>query len=86
MQKILRLLSQNTVLITSLSFLLFTACQREIDDPGGITPPTGGVDDNITVVAGVRSVVVDENSQPVAGATVTSGTNSTTTDRYGVSF
>lgn len=84
MQKILRLLSQNTVLIASLSFLLFTACQREIDDPGGITPPTGGVDDNITVVAGVRGVVVDENSQPVAGATVTSGTNSTTTDRYGV--
>lgn len=84
MQKILRLLSQNTVLITSLSFLLFTACQREIEDPGGITPPTGGVDDNIMVVAGVRGVVVDENSQPVAGATVTSGTNSTTTDRYGV--
>lgn len=84
MQKILRLLNQNAVLITSLSFLLFTACQREIDDPGGITPPTGGVDDNITVVAGVRGVVVDENSQPVAGATVTSGTNSTTTDRYGV--
>lgn len=84
MQKILRLLSQNAVLITSLSFLLFTACQREIDDPGGITPPTGGVDDNVTVMAGVRGVVVDENSQPVAGATVTSGTNSTTTDRYGV--
>lgn len=84
MQKILRLLSQSTVLITSLSFLLFTACQREIEDPGGITPPTGGVDDNIMVVAGVRGVVVDENSQPVAGATVTSGTNSTTTDRYGV--
>ncbi|MBL7723751.1 MAG: carboxypeptidase regulatory-like domain-containing protein [Chitinophagaceae bacterium] len=84
MQKILRLLSKSTILITSLSFLLFTACQREIDDPGGITPPTGGVDDNITVVAGVRGVVVDENSQPVAGATVTSGTNSTTTDRYGV--
>lgn len=84
MQKILHQLSQNTVLITFLSFLLFTACQREIEDPGGITPPTGGVDDNITVVAGVRGVVVDENSQPVAGATVTSGTNSTTTDRYGV--
>lgn len=84
MQKILRLSSQNAVLITSLSFLLFIACQREIDDPGGITPPTGGVDDNITVVAGVRGVVIDENSQPVAGATVTSGTNSTITDRYGV--
>ena len=35
------------------------------------------------VSASVRGTVVDENNRPVQGATVSSGTNTTTTDRYG---
>jgi hypothetical protein len=66
--------------------LSFTACQRAIQDPN----PTSGssnpisIDDNIQVRAGVRGIVVDENNNPVIGATVKSGTNTATTDRYGV--
>jgi hypothetical protein len=71
------------------SFLFITGCQREIDDPGGGNPGGGGgtpvvVNDNIMVTAGVKGIVVDENNQPVAGAVVSSGANTTTTDRYGV--
>lgn len=66
-------------------FLMFMGCQREINEPGGSgTGTTGGVDDNIMVTAGVRGTVIDENNQPVSGATVTSGAYSTTTNRYGV--
>ncbi len=72
------------VAIISLSFFLAPGCQREIEDPNGGSTTDGNVDDNITVVAGVRGSVVDENNQPVMGASVTSGTNTTTTDRYGV--
>jgi hypothetical protein len=73
--------------IISCLVLLTTGCQREIDNPGGgggtPTPPPV-IDDNVMVMAGLRGVVVDENNQPVQGAAVTSGTNATTTDRYGV--
>jgi hypothetical protein len=68
-----------------LAFFLATGCQREIQDNGtGGGKPAGGVDDNVTVMAGVRGVVVDENNQPVQGADISSGTSSTTSDRYGV--
>ncbi|HEV7782143.1 MAG TPA: carboxypeptidase regulatory-like domain-containing protein, partial [Chitinophagaceae bacterium] len=71
--------------ILVLSFILvLTGCQREVDfNPGGGTAGPG-LNDNVTVVAGMRGTVIDENNQPVAGATVTSGTNTTTTDHYGV--
>lgn len=71
------------ILMAAFSFFLATGCQREIDGPdaGG---SGSGVDDNITVLAGVRGIVIDENNQPVLGATVTSGVNTTTTDKYGV--
>lgn len=64
-------------------FLMFTGCQREISGPGGGAPATPAVDDNIMVTAGVRGTVIDENNQPVSGATVTSGAYSATTNRYG---
>lgn len=72
---------------TAFPFLFlftFISCQREVNDSGNGNTGTGGVDDNVTVIAGVRGVVVDENNQPVQGATVKSGANTTTTDRYGV--
>ncbi|MBL7741355.1 MAG: hypothetical protein JNK14_19175 [Chitinophagaceae bacterium] len=69
-----------------LSFFLAAGCQPELEDPGG-TPPPGNnepaVNDNEMVIAGVRGSVVDENNRPVQGATVSSGTSTTTTDRYG---
>lgn len=83
MKKKIFFLSAVTLLLTSFSLLLFTGCQREIDAPAGGTTNTG-VNDNIMVVAGMRGIVIDENGQPVAGAAVTSGTSTTTSDRYGV--
>jgi hypothetical protein len=67
------------VIIFSASF--FISCQRELDSPGtgGGTGTTGE-----KVNASVRGTVIDDNNQPVAGATVTSGTSTTTTNNYGV--
>lgn len=67
-----------------LLLMTVISCQREANDTGGGGSGNGGIDDNVTVLAGIRGVVVDENNQPVAGATVKSGANTTTTDRYGV--
>jgi hypothetical protein len=82
-------LSSLTLFVLSLSIFLVTGCQREIHDPGGNTnppppPPGSTVNDNIMVTASVRGTVIDENNKPVMGATITSGTNTTTTDRYGI--
>jgi hypothetical protein len=73
------------IFLLLLTLYLATGCQREIQDTGnGGGNPAGGVDDNITVMAGIRGIVVDENNQPVEGAVITSGSNTTSTDRYGV--
>jgi hypothetical protein len=74
-----------TILLPVLlsGFILVAGCQRDLDDPGTGGGATG-VNDNVMVTAGVRGIVVNENNQPVAGAIVSSGTNTTTTDRYGV--
>jgi hypothetical protein len=63
--------------------ILMTACQRDVQTPGGWNNNPGIIDDNITVNAGIRGVVLDENNQPVPGASVVSGTATTTTDNYG---
>jgi hypothetical protein len=89
MNKIFYHPSSLAVFALSLSVLLITGCQREIHDPGGNTnppPPVTGstITDNIMVTASVRGTVIDENNKPVMSATVTSGTNTTTTDRYGI--
>jgi hypothetical protein len=84
MQKKLFSFSAPALFLYSCYLLLLTGCQREIDIPGGGGTSGSGVNDNITVVAGIRGTVIDENSQPVSGAIVTSGSASTTTDRYGV--
>lgn len=72
-----------TAIFIALAATYLTACQREIDGPGGGSPVSPGVNDNEMVTGGVTGIVVDENDRPVSGATVISGTNSTTTDRYG---
>ncbi len=63
--------------------VLLAACQREIVLP--VTPgsSTDVVNDNITVVAGVRGTVIDEAGRPVSGALVTCGVQTQSTDRYG---
>ena len=63
--------------------LTLSACQREIILPDGPTTPTDVVNDNITVVAGVRGTVIDESGRPVSGALVTCGMQTQSTDRYG---
>ncbi|MGB3005983.1 MAG: carboxypeptidase-like regulatory domain-containing protein [Chitinophagaceae bacterium] len=74
-----------TVTVLLFSLIIFaTSCQREVEgtlDVGGTTEVA--VNDNIMVTGGITGIVVDENNQPVPNATVKSGTNTTTTDRYG---
>jgi hypothetical protein len=88
MKRSLLYLSSLVLFILSISFFFVTGCQRDLIDPGGNgNPPPGNggntVNDNIMVSASVRGIVVNENNLPVAGAVVTSGTNTTTTDSYG---
>jgi hypothetical protein len=71
------------VLFLFFSILMITGCQKEISTPGTGGNPNPGVNDNEMVTGGVSGIVVDENDQPVSGVTVTSGANTTTTDRYG---
>ncbi|MBK6828326.1 MAG: carboxypeptidase regulatory-like domain-containing protein [Chitinophagaceae bacterium] len=84
-QSLYRNISFLFLLISSI--FLFNACQREIEGGGAPTPtptpPGPVVNDAIMVTGGVNGIVVDENNQPVAGVTVSSGAASTTTDRYG---
>jgi hypothetical protein len=83
-----------TKLIFAFLFIVLLAgiaCQREIKEVPGSNPnpnPNPGtetpVNDNEMVTASVLGVVVNENNVPVQGATVKSGLNTTTTDRYGM--
>ncbi len=70
----------NAVTLLSFFLIFIVSCQRDVDSSG-----FGGNNGNTdaTVIAGMRGTVIDENSQPVVGATVISGTKTTTTDRYG---
>lgn len=87
MKKSILYFSGILIALVSLTLFFTTGCQRELQDPGGTNPPPVNpgpvINDNITVVASVRGIVVDENDIPVEAAVVNSGTNSTTTDRYG---
>jgi hypothetical protein len=77
--------SSLVTLLISFSFILTTGCQPDLENPnpGTGSTTTTTVNDNETVTGGVNGIVVDENNQPVVGATVSSGASSTTTDRYG---
>ena len=81
MRKVIVCLSAIFLVLFSSTLLLFTACQKELS--GSISNNLPGIDME-KVNAGIRGIVVDQNNQPVMGATVTSGTNTTSTDRYGV--
>lgn len=70
-------------LLALFLMLALVSCQREIVLPVGPTTPTDVVNDNITVVAGVRGTVIDEAGRPVSGALVTCGVQTQSTDRYG---
>ncbi len=76
----------NRLLLLVLSAgLFFYSCQREIKWPEQPTGPNEtAVNDAERVSGGVNGIVINENNQPMAGVTVRSGTNTTTTDRYGV--
>lgn len=66
-----------------LSFFFIESCQPDLEDPRGNNPVIPGGNDTEMVTGGISGIVVDENNQPVTGATVTSGSASTITDRYG---
>ena len=65
-----------------LLLVLIFSCKKEADE----TPlsPSNSLPEEKTVVASLQGKVVDENGDPVAGATVASGAASTTTDANGI--
>jgi hypothetical protein len=84
MKKNTLLLSATTVCTLCLIFILATGCKKNTTDPAPPTnpPPPTNIDD-VTVSANIRGIVVDNSNLPVPGATVTSGTQTTTTDHLG---
>jgi hypothetical protein len=82
MKKNILFFSAITIFLLSLSLFFTMGCQRDkvISDPG-INEPV--VNDNEIVVGGIRGTVINENNQPVVGAIVSSGTNTTMTDSHG---
>src|SRR4051812_16111378 len=66
-----------------LTAIIFQNCQRDTQTPADFNNNNNQNNNNPTVTAGIRGTIVDENSQPIEGATVISGSNSTTSDRYG---
>jgi hypothetical protein len=62
--------------------LVIIACNKYKDSP----PPSSGneLPEEKTVTASLQGKVLDENGAPVAGATVTSGDASTSTDEHGI--
>ncbi|MEO6720209.1 MAG: carboxypeptidase regulatory-like domain-containing protein [Ferruginibacter sp.] len=70
-----------------LILALFTGCKRTdiIDATTNPTIPAGGpVNDLTQVIAGVSGIVLDESNAPIANATVTSGTATTSTNSNGM--
>jgi hypothetical protein len=65
--------------ILLIATALFFACRKN-----DTVPTSETVDDTTTVTASIRGVVVNENDVPVMGATVTVGTNTATTNAYGI--
>ncbi len=63
--------------------VFFISCQQEIVLPDNANPSADVVNDNITVVAGVRGTVIDDAGRPVSAAMVTCGGQTQMTDRYG---
>jgi len=73
------------LLLVMAAGLFFFSCQREVKWPGlPAGPDETAVNDAERVTGGINGIVVNENNQPLAGVTVRSGTNTTSTDRYGV--
>ncbi len=70
----------NFLILTIFSIVLLASCgpDSELNPNGDQNFPEG------SITASVYGTVIDENNQPVVGATVKSGSNTTTTDRFGV--
>lgn len=68
------------ILAVLASSVAFYACNKYKD----ALPPSSDLPEDKIVIASVQGSVLDENGLPVQGATVTSGTASTTTDENGV--
>lgn len=71
--------------LIALPVLFMASCQNELSSEFPNNPAPGvPVNDAEKVTAGIIGVVVNENDQPVAGVTVTSGTSSAVTDARGM--
>ncbi|MBP9098394.1 MAG: carboxypeptidase regulatory-like domain-containing protein, partial [Ferruginibacter sp.] len=69
------------LILPILAILIFASCQKEIDTDTGnvIVLP----DFDTKVSSSVSGFVTDENDAPVMGSTVSAGSGTTTTDKYG---
>lgn len=67
-------------LLLAVPALIINSCKRH--DRIGDSDPV--VNDAETVTAGITGIVVNEHNIPLPGITVTSGSNTATTDRYGM--
>ncbi len=83
MRKHFFLYSALVALLLSMSLFFNSGCQREVDEVINSTNPPTPIDQE-KVNAGIKGIVVDENNIPVTGATVSSGGQTVSTDRYGV--
>ncbi len=83
MRKHILLYSALVAVLLSMSLFFTSGCQREVDEVINITNPPPSIDHE-KVNAGIKGIVVDENNVPVTGATVSSGGQTMTTDRYGI--
>ncbi len=82
MLKIITRLPGLILLFSFFGSVFVSGCAKDLNDAGPGLP--GENLDAEMVKSGVQGVVIDQNNQPMQGAVVTSGTFSTTTDRYGV--
>ncbi len=69
------------LILPVMAILFFASCQKEVSGDGSNTVLLP--DFTVKVASSVSGFVTDENDAPVMGASVTAGTGSASTDKYG---
>lgn len=69
------------LILPVMAILFFASCQKEVSGDGSDTVLLP--DFTVKVASSVSGFVTDENDAPVMGASVTAGTGSASTDKYG---
>jgi hypothetical protein len=80
----MKFLKQLAVLFAVFTLVILNSCQRDIDVYVPDNNNAGQILNAVPVQGSVTGKVIDENDQPVVGATVQSGMNMTITDSRGL--